>query len=362
MSISAVYRAYFIEAVCLAILGLLLCCCETKETKSASSYQQERDDVLDMEDALTPIKINVMIGHSWIYILDEYLIVCDHQSPDQGIHIFNKNTFEYITSTGKRGSGPGEIVRYGHVGIDEVNKKFYMSDYGKMSAFRFDLDSVLANPDYMPKKGFTLNSKLFPAEYGFLNDSIIIGNSIDVVDNRSFKSAVIKHNISNGKAQKIGYPNPKIDATNLTTYFAMSKQDSIYVEGYADYDLLTINDLEGNVLHNIYGPLWENRKSEENMMYFGEVSIWNSNILAAYIGGKSVVLDEHKRPRSVLPTKLLIFDTDGNYQKTLETGYGMYSYCIDEENDRMIVSSEDIENQLGYIDLKEVNAQLKDSI
>ena len=34
-------------------------------------------------------------------------------SPDQLIHIFDKNTFSYITSIGERGVGPGGNNQYG---------------------------------------------------------------------------------------------------------------------------------------------------------------------------------------------------------------------------------------------------------
>jgi hypothetical protein len=45
-----------------------------------------------------------------LYTMNDYLIIVDYKSPDEIIHLFNKHTFAYVTSTAYRGQGPGEIA------------------------------------------------------------------------------------------------------------------------------------------------------------------------------------------------------------------------------------------------------------
>ena len=43
---------------------------------------------------------------------------------------------------------------------------------------------------------------------------------------------------------------------------------------------------------------------------------------------------------------------DGNYLKTLETGYKIARFCYDRDNNRILLSMDD-DIQFGYLDMKE---------
>ena len=49
-------------------------------------------------------------------------------------------------------------------------------------------------------------------------------------------------------------------------------------------------------------------------------------------------------------TKFLVFDTNGDYLHTLETGYEMGNWCYDKEYNRIIMVMKG-EFQLAYLDL-----------
>ncbi len=337
------------------VLILLLTSCNKRDSNN-DKYQHERNNIVDVSKQLIDTKLDtkLMFGaQTFLHIIRDYLIVCDHQNPEKGIHLFNKNTFEYITSTGLRGEGPGEIIRYGHIGIDNENGLFYVTDFGKMTAFKFVLDSVLINPDYMPSKSFSIIKDLFPATFAFVNDSILIGNGLDIIDNRNFNSTLVKYNIRTEAIEKIGVPNSDIDTKNRSTYFSLSKEHTICVETFADYDLMTIRDLEGNTINHVYGPQWG--ENERTYKYFYIVNILNDKIIAAFRGGPGVKIDEHKRRSSIFSTKLLIFDIHGNYLRTLETGGDIFHFCVDGDNNRILLSLYDRENQFAYIDLNELD-------
>jgi len=337
----------------LILISILISC---NQNSNLGNYQQHRNEVIDVSNLLIDTKIdtNLMFGaQTVLYLIKDYLIVCDYQSPDKGIHLFNKNTFEYITSTGLRGEGPGEIIRYGDIGIDNNNGLFYVLDFGKMTAFKFVLDSVLINPDYMASKSFNLINDLFPAVFSFVNDSVIIGKGLDILDNQNFNSTLVKYNIRTEAIEKIGEPSPGIDTKNRSTFFSLSKKHAICVETFADYDLMTIRDLDGNTINHVYGPQWG--KKERNYQYFSSVNISNDIIIAAFLGAQGMVRDEHSRIKAVFPTKLLVFDIHGNYLNTLETRGDIFHFCADPDNNRIILSFYDRENQFAYIDLNKLN-------
>jgi len=53
-----------------------------------------------------------------------------------------------------------------------------------------------------------------------------------------------------------------------------------------------------------------------------------------------------------IPTKFFIFDTDGNYVQTIETGYWITDYCYDEIENRIIMCLNDKNIRFAYLDLE----------
>ena len=88
-----------------------------KSTKTDQN-QKERNNAIDISSQITDIKTNLVFGKSWLYIVDSFLVV-EEQKPigDEGIHLFNKNTFKYITGTGTVGKGPRELTRQGRISL-----------------------------------------------------------------------------------------------------------------------------------------------------------------------------------------------------------------------------------------------------
>ena len=108
-------------------------------------------------------------------------------------------------------------------------------------------------------------------------------------------------------------------------------------------DLMTICDFNGNLKCNIYGPKWVNEITQTQHYSLG-VEFCGDKILALYSGG------DH-RTDAYYPTEFLVFDLNGNYLKTLETGYMITDFCYDKENNRLIINLND-EIQFAYLDLE----------
>jgi len=330
---------------------MILSCNEKNKNRGVNIYQKKRNNIINLENKIDDIKTDILLGRIvQLNTIDNYLIVTDlATSSNKGIHVYNKNSLKYITSTGIIGQGPGELTRYGRIGIDNINKNIWVPDHGKMVMWKFEIDSILNNPLYKPSEKLKLNHNLFLERFDFLNDSIILGKAVRVLSNNSFSMVTAKLNFKKNEAQPYGYENPKAIGKKSNSFFKLSKDDNFYVNCYLYLDLITICDLGGNVKFNIYGPDTKNDHYEKS--YYQQAEIINDYIIASYNGEADIIINEHKRPVANNPSKFLIFKKDGTYIETIELGNKFTFFCVDKENKRVIVYFENREHSLGYFNL-----------
>jgi hypothetical protein len=104
---------------------------------------------------------------------------------------------------------------------------------------------------------------------------------------------------------------------------------------------MTICDLEGNLKHYIYGRKWDDR-TQNRFDFYRKVIFYKDKIVALYFdGGDSFNRDKNGRiiDGYTFPTKFIVFDINGDYIKTIETGYKIVDYCYDQDHNRMILIS-----------------------
>jgi hypothetical protein len=202
---------------------------------------------------------------------------------------------------------------------------------------------------FKPTINIELPNDLFVVRFGFLNDSIIIGKAVKWTSNSSFEMAMAKLNIKTNITEKFGYENPEALGAKTNSFFALSVENNFYVNSYSRCDLLTICDLKGNLRYNIYGPGWFDSNQNNNSYFFG-VDLFDKTIIASYIGDSRLVT-KGNISKGNSPSKFIVFDMQGNYLKTIDTGFEFSRFCVDEENKRIIAYFSDREEPLGYFDI-----------
>jgi hypothetical protein len=309
---------------------------------STEKYQSKRNNIINVRKKIKEIKIeDVLISQTArLYLMDDYLIIGDYRTMDKLIHVFDRETFNYITSIASCGQGPGEIANMGHIEPDKVHRMFYVSDHGKQTIFSYDLDSVLANPFYMPEVKIKMNKTHFPGKYQYINDTLSLGLIINPIGSADFAQSVAKWNMSTGEIKPMKYKHPDIEKKRIN--FAVSVEEGIYVECYSNYDLMTICNLNGDLKYNIYGTNWSSQKTSQ-IHHYGKVEFCKNKILVSYSGG-------NKLSAEYFPTKFFVFDINGDYLQTIETEYPISDYCYDEKNNRIILNLDD-EIQFAYLEL-----------
>lgn len=333
------------------ISALILINCRSNHTDS-EKHQSKRDKINNVKNKIRQIEFeNMDIAASSIFLLNEFLIILDYQNAANHIHIFDKNTFELITSTAPKGRGKGELVNIGKIAVNENERTFYVNDHGKHCIFEYNIDSVIANPYYIPKEKVKMGNKLFPLEYDYYNDTLSVALMMKPVSNNDFIQIVGKWNMNNGELILMPYEHPTSVKRRIT--YASSLEDSLYVECYVRHDLMTICDLDGNLKYNIYGPAWKEEGTQ--IAHYGEVFFTKNKIVALYSGNKKFFLDKNKRIRPSYPDKMLIFNKNGDYIETLDIGLQIAKCKYDKENHRVFMLLEnEYPIQFAYLDLKEI--------
>ncbi|WP_251619703.1 6-bladed beta-propeller [Odoribacter lunatus] len=313
-------------------------------------HYKEYGKVVDVHDRVQPIEMkDVFIGDvTSLYLMDKYFIIGDYNSPDKLIHLFDKNSFKYICSTGNKGKGPGEITNLGHIAPDKVRRKFYVSDHGKLKIFSFDLDSLLANPLYRPSIKVSMNKSRFPSEYEYINDTLCFGRMIEPIGNNDFKPYVGKWNMLTNDIELMKYEHP--DVKKKRTVADVSPELGLYVEVHSLYDLITVGTLDGELKYNIYGPKWETKLTKNN--YYYSPLFCKDKIITTYLGEYRIVKEANGNIKVNYPTRFIVFDLEGNYLQTWETNYEISRFIYDEENNRLIMSLEYDDVQFAYLDLE----------
>ena len=311
-----------------------------KDTKK-EKYFNYRKNIVNIREQIKEIEIeDVFISASSpLYVFEKYLIIGDLRSTKKLLHLFDKNNFDYITSIADNGPGPAEVTSMGHTQYDKANRKFFVTDHGKQSILSFDLDSAFADPHYSPMVKAKIKPELFPSYYYYVNDTFSIGIFIAPPD---LKPTVAKWNMNTGEIELMQYENPKVKGKRVS--FAVSMEHGIYAECYSNCDLITICNLDGELMCNIYGRNWDSNKTNSNSIRYYYRSVFcNDKIVVGYSGKNNFSVEWR-------PTKFIVFDINGNYIKTLETGYKIVEFCVDQDNNRIIMAL-DSEIQFAYLDL-----------
>lgn len=334
----------------LLIILLAYLCWNCTNNSNTEKHQNSRNNIVDVQDKIVKIEMeeNPVSSFAIPYIMDNFLIISDYKSPDKLIHIFDKNSFKYITSTGDRGEGPQEIANLGRIGINEADRIFYVTDHGKQKIFSFYMDSILVNPDYMPIEKIKLDNTMYPDTYDYINDTLSIGLFSKVLSNSDYTPIVAKWNMETGEVKPMKYlKHPEIERKRVSS--AISIENNLYVECYWYHDLMTIGYLNGDFKCNIYGAKWNTKNSSENRHY-RDVVFCKDYIVASYLGEKRIIDGKGGGITVMNPTKFLIFDKNGDYIQTLEVGHPILTFCYDKENNRIIMNLDD-EMQVSYLDL-----------
>lgn len=324
------------------ILIIILWGCS--HNSSVDKHLRHSGNEVDVKGLVKEIVIDTpLVGRMTIpYILGNYFILSDHQSRDNQIHVFDKKNFSYIAGGVHPGEGPDEITSIGELIPDEIHHRLYVTDYGKMRILGYDLDSILSNPDCLPETKVDMNKTTIPMMLSYVNDTLCYACCMTVIPGKHFQESLVTWNMHTGDMHPLISGHPEIERKRIR--YAVSLKNDLIAVSYDHHDLLATYDLKGNLKHYIYGPNWDNATSNIMIYYYGSIIICNDRIIVGYSGEKS------PNTGTISVSRLLVYDLDGNYIKTLKVGYNLVLFCYDSDYNRLIMMLDD-DIQFAYLDL-----------
>jgi hypothetical protein len=331
------------------LILLLLASCQQQTTEK--SYTKWKP-AIDVSKKIKTIHTPHYMSHPELAIMDDILLVNEYEpSGQKQVHLFETDSFKFLGSVGKKGRGPGEMTRVGNLAPNPWTGHFWLTDFAKYVLWRFSLDSALANPNYSPTP-ISISEDLFMVRMAFLNDSIAMGNAFTPLSASNYQMDIGRLNTKSNETKILNHPVPEyITEKRTNSYIALSAKNDLYARAYIKYDLLTIRKFNGELICNIKGPGWS-KTLQPVKKFYSHVAIMEKYIIAAYLGEDGLALDETKRTVSVSPSKLLVFDLEGNHLKTIETQHPISTFAVDEHNQRIVAYFTDRTEPLGYFELE----------
>ena len=330
--------------ITIAFFSVLSC------SKNSNNYKifSSDDYSINVEDRIVSINNRSMLGVSSLTIVGNYLILNEWMPySDCAVFIYDKGTFDFVAKTAIIGKAPNEVIRAGGLNNHFDTNKFWLTDNGRNVIWEFNVDSVLNNSDYKPQNYIKFDRSLFFSNFSMISDSILLGLSVHPTSTSSFRKEMTCMNIGNPIPRHYGYQHPDLTDNQTKSSFVFLSKHDVYARAYSFCDLLTICNVDGTLRCIVRGKGFD-AKDKQQKDYFMDVQSSNNFIVASYNGGNSFELDKHQRMETTWPTKLLVFDVDGNHLATIETGMEFMSFCIDEQNHRVICYFNGTENPLGY--------------
>lgn len=309
--------------------------------------QQHSSNVLDVSGFVTAIQIDTPLFSNLTrpYTFDKYLVLADPHSEEHQIYFFDKKDFSLIAKTGTHGEAPDEITSLGELIADNAHQQLYASDYGKMQMFRYELDSILFSKDYRPQEKIDINKTSVPVMVSYAADTLCYACCLTANPGEHFQESIVTWNMRNGEIKPLIKGHPKVERKRMR--YAVSEENNLIAVSYDHHDLLAIYNLEGDLKYYIYGPNWNDKTSNAMIHYYAGIVVCNNRIIVGYSGEKN------KISGNISVRKLLVYDLDGNYIKTLDTGHNVILFVYDPDYNRIIMALDE-EPQFAYLELNEL--------
>lgn len=287
-----------------------------------------------------------------VYIIDSLLIVQDTYKPDFCFYLFNKNTFDLITKTGKKGKGPKEITAPGKFFLKKRQNELWLMNNSNFELWKFDLRKVIKRKeDYLPEKSIELtgNMKRPIMDMKWMPDReqiVISGNyGENLLSFYSEDGEFLNHLGKKFKKNKEGWRSFEYTKKMALSFDVHPKTSNIALS-YRHFDRVSIINPQNNTVKTTKGKKTINKNlSAPNGKHlnYGKIKhlyftpTWIKDYIVVPYMEKTIkenLRDPQSPPR--YPDKLRVFSSQGEpvVQYNLKTQIS--DICYDKENNQIV--------------------------
>lgn len=268
-------------------------------------------------------------------IYDSLLFFTD-KSQENTVHIFNRNTGDFIKSFAAKGKGPGEIITLSSISIDKNSESIKVNDQVSKTIMSYDIKELINNQEIYCHS-FSISDEAVNGNFlRFIKDSLYLTTG--------FFDHIL---LTNGRKTITIYNNPVIDNTIFKDGKEWSKfmQNAVgrasldgyrYVEGSLYGGIMNIYDIysdhiQQKVMKNFFKPIFDDEQRVTSETIFGFCSF---DVSDRYI----YALIHAKTNPTTMPNTIWKFDWEGQPIAKYNCDYCIESFAV-LEDEGMIYAS-----------------------
>lgn len=305
---------------------------------------------IKLEGKKTGFKLDFKIAFLDVY--DSLLLITETKTTNT-IHLYNKNNFDHILSTGKIGRGPGEIKSPGFYVFDKAKGILWTPDLGDDEIMKWKIDNLLKKrASYQPTASYTPPSSLWPTPcFSQLNDSTFlyrVQNNPDYYFYGADKKGKVIDSLNIKNKTEI-YPdvNKKdLMTERLFTHIVHPSEEKIIIV-YRYADIIVGIDFNGNILFQRQGPdmIQESPSQDFKKNTYASFKYIKNKLFGLYNGG---YVRKNPKDKPKYSENIFVFDWQGQPIANLQLEHPTYTFALDKENKKIITYATDLGELVSY--------------
>lgn len=287
---------------------LLTTSCNTSRLKNSDNIFKKN---VFLKGNIEQIDIPLNVPLIYVYDTLTFFTMTDRQN-DKDIYVFT-NDYKYVSSSGKKGKGPGELVNPFFPVLDKDNQVFYILDQGRNKIFVYPLDSIIRNKNFLPDSIIPC-----PTKYPVIVQYRPYGKDLFSFLNQFDNHVLISFFNKNGHVIEAMNIPDKIDLyknfnyrgySSLSIYRFNPDQDKIAIS-YRLEDAIFVLDSHGNILNKHYDAnqkIQDPNKQNNRNTYFS-LDVDRKYIYGLYSGKNIFEINNNGQVSVNYPRTLLVYN------------------------------------------------------
>ncbi|TAL68747.1 MAG: hypothetical protein EPN88_06970 [Bacteroidetes bacterium] len=286
---------------------------------------------------------------------DSLLILTSVQGYYKQILLYNLKSFKYLGSAAKLGRGPHEISFPGHIVINKKTGLIWCQDLGKRLLWKFEIDSILANPNYFPDVKSEMPGILAILQLEVYSDSVFsfTGNNPDtLISFFDLQGNIINHLQIENRINLYSIADLSFETKNLMAYYlyAINRKNGRIAIIYNFSDVIVFLDKNGNIIRKLNGPGSTNQIPE----YGNANKIMTNSLIESDDNYVYCLYKNKKRCDEITgmipnnPIELNVYNWNGEPLLKIFFDHPVQTFTIDHINKRIITFSPDIDDLMIY--------------
>ena len=285
---------------------------------------------------------NFIFKTGLVDVYDSLLIITSTPQTTQCIHVYNKNTFQHMISTGDIGKGPSEIINPGLGCVDKQNGIIWYRDMGRQKIWKYEIVKMLTEKNHKPVQFIPLppghffiqfeSSAMNTISFANTDENILISyfnQKGEIIDSLNVEDKICLYGRTTEDSRKF----------ILNYFYTDHPFKKLHAIAYRFADVFAIVGQKGNVISIVRGPdhFQQNpdyNKLDQTIAYSGIYS--NEKFIYCLYSGKKR-MEEKDGEMVVNQEKTLhVFNWNGEPVASVNLEYSAMSFDIDEQNNRLV--------------------------